>query len=110
MGNRILIQTVANNLLKYREEKNMTQEVLAEKAGISSSFLGNLERGNKGMSIFVLHNLASALDVSVNCLLHEPSKNSRVDNIIALLQNQPEDRIRSIEQIVRVCLNEFDRE
>lgn len=37
---------IGKNLLKYRTENNYTQEELAEKVGISTSFYANLERGN----------------------------------------------------------------
>lgn len=42
-----LAHIIGKNLLKYRTENNLTQEELAEKVGISTSFYANIERGNR---------------------------------------------------------------
>lgn len=95
-----LLLIVGRNLRKYRIEDNLTQEQLAEKAGISTPFYANLERGKKSMSILTLKKLASALQVSVDCLLNENNSNNRIRNLEMLLQDQPDSLIISIEKMV----------
>lgn len=58
-------KTIGTNILLYRKERGYTQEVLAEKAGISTSYLGQIERGNKGKSFAMetLFAIAKALEV-----------------------------------------------
>lgn len=52
-----------------RRQKKMTQEFLAEKVGISASFLGHIERGTRVASLETLVALCNALSVSPNHLL-----------------------------------------
>lgn len=47
-----------------RREKGITQERLAEKANLSTTYIGRLERGEKTPSIDTLVTLAGALEVS----------------------------------------------
>lgn len=54
---------IGMNLQRLRTQYGLTQEQLAEKVGISTSFYANLERGNKGVSISVLYDLANCLGV-----------------------------------------------
>lgn len=49
----------------------MTQEELAEKTGISCSFVGHIERGEKKFSIGTLVSLCNAMGVSPNYLLQD---------------------------------------
>ena len=55
----------ARNKLRY------TQEVLAEKADIAVTYLGEIERGEKTPSLDVLVNLAESLEVSCDYLLRD---------------------------------------
>ncbi len=50
-------------LKRIRKKKGMSQEVLAQRAGISRSFLCEIERGRKSPSLATLERLAAALDI-----------------------------------------------
>lgn len=102
-----LHQLIGNNLRKYRTMNAMTQETLAEKVGISTSYCANLECGNKGMSLSVLRSVIDTLNISADCLLYEEQSNSRFNNIIALLRNEPDSFIVSMENLIRLCKREF---
>lgn len=53
-----------------RRERRMTMEQLAAQAGISASFLGNIERGTREISLDTLLALCRTLDVTPNDLLY----------------------------------------
>lgn len=53
---------------QLREQKGMTQIVLAEKAGIEQQHLSNLELGKKEAKIKVIEMLATSLGVSLRQL------------------------------------------
>lgn len=59
------------NIAYYRKREGMTQDQLSERAGISRSFLGEIEAPNMvtTMSLEVLFNIASALGVPASRLL-----------------------------------------
>ena len=55
-------------LRHIRRMKDLTQEELSERVGISVEFLSNLERGINGPSFDTLEKLAIALDVEIKTL------------------------------------------
>ncbi len=67
-----------NKLLKYREKLNLTQEELAEKAGISARTIQRIEKGTtpKGHTLKVL---ANALGVNENDLKEDLFKSETIN-------------------------------
>jgi transcriptional regulator with XRE-family HTH domain len=67
------VQTVAqlfgSRLRTIRREKGLSQEALAEKTGLSTNFVGEMERGLKAPGLTVIVRLARALDSGVHDLL-----------------------------------------
>ena len=61
------LTSIGKNLRKFRTEKRMMQETLAEKANLSSNYIGMIERGEKIPSLASLIRLANALDVTAIC-------------------------------------------
>lgn len=59
------------NISYYRKREGMTQEQLAEKAGVSRSYLGEIEAPNMvtTISLEVLFNIADALRIPASKLL-----------------------------------------
>lgn len=55
---------IGRRICALRHEKKLTQEQLAEKAGISLSFMGHIERGTRKLSLETLYRLIAALDCS----------------------------------------------
>lgn len=51
-----------------REELGLTQEDLAEKAGIHRTYLSDVERGARNLSLINIERLAAALSVSMSGL------------------------------------------
>ena len=54
---------------KQRKIRGWTQEMLAEKIGVSTSFIGHVERGTRKASLETLVALANTLEISVDYLL-----------------------------------------
>ena len=54
-----------------RQKAHFTQEILAEKADIAVSYLGEIERGEKTPSLDVLTDIANSLNVSFDYLLRD---------------------------------------
>ncbi len=57
------------SLRRFRNARDWSQERLAEAAGITLNYVGNLERGEQGPSLNVLVRLAKALEMDVPTLL-----------------------------------------
>lgn len=66
------IKLIREKIKKLREEQGLTQEQLAEKAGLCPKFIGCIERGTRGFSIETFFKIARALNVHPHMLT--PSK------------------------------------
>lgn len=60
---------LARNLRHFRHERGLSQEELAEEAGIHRTYVSDVERGARNPTIMVVEKLANALNVSSSDLL-----------------------------------------
>ncbi|WDE09312.1 helix-turn-helix transcriptional regulator [Thalassomonas viridans] len=56
-------------LRRVRTDKLISQEVLADKAGLTRSYIGRIDRGQINVSLATLYKLADALEVTPGELL-----------------------------------------
>ena len=69
-----LREVFAGNLRRLRHAKGMSQDVLAYEAGVSRSYLSQLEKGAFYASLKIVGKLAKALDVEPASLLEIETK------------------------------------
>jgi transcriptional regulator with XRE-family HTH domain len=62
-------QTVGDRIKQRRNELGWTQDVLAEKAGISKSFLSDLENGKRSVGADTLLDIGRVLSLSLDYLM-----------------------------------------
>jgi transcriptional regulator with XRE-family HTH domain len=72
-----LTEVMAANVRRVRHAGNMTQEELADRAGLSARYLGSIERGKVSATVAVLERLAGALGVDRCGLVRLPRRKSR---------------------------------
>jgi transcriptional regulator with XRE-family HTH domain len=65
MDGRTIKATLGKNIKFLRSQRDFTQAVLAEKAGMSIIFLSSIERGTKYPQPDILARIAKALEVEV---------------------------------------------
>lgn len=65
--------TVGENLKYLREKNNITQQTLADKLCVTRSFIAQIERGSKLLSI----QLGSEIAKILNCTLEDLCNNER---------------------------------
>ncbi len=108
-GSVELRQRMGSYLLGMRTARNLTQEALAERSGLSVDAVRRIERGQLSPSLETLHKLAGGLDLSLETFFAglddgapEPSQ-----ELCDLLDRQdPEDA----ERAFRVLRTLFDDE
>lgn len=88
---------------KQRKSMRMTQEEVAERAGISLSFLGHIERGTRKASLDTLVRLSNTLGLSTDLLLQE----SLTDEVLMFRKGDRTQR-EMLREINRLLLNHPD--
>ena len=56
---------------KFRREKGISQEALADLAGIHRTYIGDVERGVRNLSLLNIVRIAQALEIPVSKLVIE---------------------------------------
>ena len=67
--------SIGKKIRKYRRERGMTQEELAEKTNLSTNHLGAIERAEKNLTLVNLINIANELDVTADMLRCDEIRN-----------------------------------
>jgi len=62
-------QSIGKNIRRFRLEKGLRQEDLAEKAGLSEKYIGMVERGEKTPALETFIRIINALEVSADMVL-----------------------------------------
>lgn len=63
-----LIHIFASNVRKYRAEKGLSQEALADLAGLHRTYISAVERERRNISIDNIENIANALSIDAYLL------------------------------------------
>ena len=61
--------TVGDRVRELRQAKGISQEDLAEKAGLDRTYISSIERGKRNISLLNIERLAKALSVKPHQLL-----------------------------------------
>ena len=62
-------EEVGFNIRRIREERDLSQEELAELAGLHRAYVGQIERGEKNIGLKNLEKIAKALGVDIRVLV-----------------------------------------
>lgn len=91
----MLYRSMGKRVRQQRLNARMTQERLAEEAGISLSFLGHIERGTRKASLDTLVRICNALRVSPRLLLQD----SLEDDLLGDGKSIPDTQRRLLREI-----------
>jgi transcriptional regulator with XRE-family HTH domain len=64
-----LLAVFATNVRAHRERLGLSQEELAERAGVHRTYIGMLERREKNVTIYNIERIADALRIKASALL-----------------------------------------
>ena len=65
------LESIGRNIRQYRLKKKLRQEDLAEQTGLSTNYVGALERGEKVPSLETLITIVNTLGVSADMILSD---------------------------------------
>lgn len=94
---------MGKRIMERRKELHLTQEALAEQAGISASFIGHIERGSRIASLDTMLAICIALDASMDFII------GRADISFArmLPDTLTEDQRNACCEVLSVLLDRF---
>jgi len=93
---------------KKRIDMNLTQEALAELSKISTAYMGQIERGEKRLSLENFVNIANALNCSTDELLRNSTLtniNARFAEINDIIKNSSPRDTEKIIEILKIYYN-----
>lgn len=98
----LINDSIGKRIRRSRESKGWKQETLAEKAGLSVSYIGMIERGEKLPKLETFIDLANALEVSADILLADvlttgyTIKNSLLSEKLGKLSKEDQEQIYDV--------------
>ncbi|MDO5111519.1 MAG: XRE family transcriptional regulator [Clostridia bacterium] len=73
-----LNQIIAGNLRELRRKRNITLDEVAEATGVSKSMLGQIERGECGLSVATLWKISTGLKIPFTTLMSEERPTAKI--------------------------------
>jgi transcriptional regulator with XRE-family HTH domain len=81
MGNRDRgLNVLGLNVRRWREEKGLTQEALAERADLDPTYISGIERGMRNPSVLSVVRIAKALGVTTSQLMERVDDDNNSSN------------------------------
>lgn len=102
------LQLVGENIRRLRVAKNLSQQRLAELAGISYKYLGEVERNQSSLSVEVLFQIASGLGVEAYTLLQTDTNDADLQilrNIVVALRLIDKNDLDIVDKILKVFVD-----
>jgi len=85
---------IGNRIRTARETQGLTQEEASEKCDITTAFYGNIERGDRKMSVETLFKISIGLGVSADTLLfgNVPQKSEEALRLLLGIQGKVDEK------------------
>ena len=79
---------IGERIRYYREKSNMSQNMLADKAGISQSHLRRVELGESRITVDHLEMICDALGITLKDFFDTPNDKSEISSILSNLSSK----------------------
>lgn len=73
-----IIEVFSSNVRFYRMKLKLSQEALAEKANLHRTYISDIERGQRNVSLENIYNIAVALEIEPYILLQKTDERNEV--------------------------------
>ncbi len=103
----IIDEAVGFNVRKLRLEQNLTQQALAQRAGVSKQTISNIEKATAGANSKTVERIAECLGVSPLALYHEPDRTEDVSfKRVSLPARTNGDYAQEIQRILDIAADD----
>lgn len=108
---REVLKLVGARIRALRKERGYSQESLGEKGGFHFSYIGQIERGEKNVSLVNLAKIAESLDVNLIQLFayvdeeyHITESEIIIQEVVTMLREASLDNIHLVKNVIREIL------
>lgn len=108
MKDREVLKLVGSRIRVLRKEKGLSQESLGEKGGFHFSYIGQIERGEKNVSLLNLAKIAEALEVNLIQLFayidegfEATPLDESIQEVVSMLREVNEEKARLARNVLR---------
>ena len=101
------LRAISHNIKQTRLERGLTQEKVAELAGITTVYYCQIELGNKSPSLETIINIADAMQVSIDTLVHGANRQTMMLDLIRLFEKCDERDIAKLRKVLYTVADEF---
>lgn len=108
MGNRAVLQELimlGNRIREYRKERGFSQEILAEKSGVSTNTISRIEGGQMAMSVGILQKIVKALGVDANTLLGVSTEVNETEIWVSAFSSRVQELKENEQEILKHTMN-----
>ncbi|MFQ7527291.1 MAG: helix-turn-helix domain-containing protein [Mediterraneibacter gnavus] len=108
MGNRAVSQELimlGNRIREYRKERGFSQEILAEKSGVSTNTISRIEGGQMAMSVGILQRIVKALGVDANTLLGVSTEVNETEIWVSAFSSRVQELKENEQEILKHTMN-----
>ena len=108
MGNRAVSQELimlGNRIREYRKERGFSQEILAEKSGVSTNTISRIEGGQMAMSVGILQKIVKALGGDANTLLGVSTEVNETKIWVAAFSSRVQELKENEQEILKHTMN-----
>lgn len=108
MGNRAVSQELimlGNRIREYRKERGFSQEILAEKSGVSTNTISRIEGGQMAMSVGILQKIVKALGVDANTLLGVSTEVNETEIWVSAFSSRVQELKENEQEILKHTMN-----
>lgn len=100
MGDTEFLKEMGQRIMAHRKSLRMTQEELAEKVGVSTQMISNLELGKKAIRPENLAKVCDALGLSADFVLTGSNTKTAVDAVAEKLVYLTSEELRMVSDII----------
>lgn len=125
--NSLDLKEIGIRIRLEREKLDLSREKFAEIVGLSSFYIGQIERGDRNMSIDTLVKISSSLNISMDYILkgetiymeniyaleaieshYKENMDAEIKELLDLLSGSPKQKIQLIKDISKLILPHID--
>ncbi|MBT2289484.1 helix-turn-helix transcriptional regulator [Paenibacillus albidus] len=111
MMDKEILKQVGARIRALRKERGLSQEALGEIGGFHFSYIGQIERGEKNVSLLNLHKIAESLEVNIIQLFAYQGEEFMVtaserdiQDIVGMLREANEEKVRVAKNVLKELL------